>query len=160
MNRPLRIGESRGDLVQNGGFIIHHEHMQGIVIPLGLGLHFRAGLQIDDAPDALHNQILLERLDQVVTHPQLGDPQHIFPARLGGQHHNRYGAGLRIRLELGEHLHPVHDRHCEIQNDDVRLFTFYNSQPLNPIRCFQNLAGKGAERPGNDHPDGLAIVNS
>src|SRR5208337_3414741 len=68
-------------------------------------------------------------------------------------------AKLRVRLESSQHLNPVHDRHRQVQQDDVRPFPLRHGESLNAIRGFVDLAGKTLEGAADDHPNRLAVVH-
>ena len=104
-------------------------------------------------------ELFLERLDDVVAHAEFGDAQHVFAAGLGGEHDDRDRPHFRGGLQAREHLHPVHDRHGQVKEDEVGAFALGYREPLDAVGGLDDLAGESFEGAGDDHTDRLAVVH-
>jgi hypothetical protein len=146
-------------LLDNRGLLVHDEYLERVVEPLGPGGGFVLGLEVNDSADALDNHFLLEGLDDVIPDAELGNAHHILAAGLGREHDDGDGAEFGIGLEAGEHLDAVHDRHGEIEQDEVRALALGDGQSLDAVGRLDNFAGETPEGAGDNHADRLAVVH-
>ena len=66
---------------------------------------------------------------------------------------------LGIGLQPGEHLHSVHDRHRDIEEDEVGLSLGGDRETFDAVASLEDLAVEGLEGLPDDEADGLGIVD-
>ncbi len=86
---PIGVGEALLNLFDDRRFVVDHQNVERVIIALRFGNGLGAGFQVDDAADALDNNLFLERLNQIVPNTQLGDLEDVISARLRCEHNHR-----------------------------------------------------------------------
>ena len=57
---------------------------------------------------------------------------------------HQYGdiLGSVVCLQLSQGVKPIHERHNDIQNDQVGLFSYRDVEAFSPVVCFKNFHAK------------------
>ena len=142
---PSTLGHGFRDRFRNGGVLVNDQDFDGIGGDAGfLGCwgggcrrRCRSGcgfwIQRDEARDAVDHIGLGKWLHDVIPNAHLGDFEHVFLARLGGEHDHGNVLERGIRLELSKALHAIHHRHGDVEKNDIRFFPGRDLQALGSV---------------------------